>query len=72
MAPGEHDKILYELGEIKGTLTGMKDMMEAQAGRTTKVEDRITKVEGKQSWYSGAAAVVGMALGALGGKGLGF
>lgn len=47
------------VGRIEGKLDTFITQMKAQDDRTTDLEVRTRKVEGRQHWYSGAAAVVG-------------
>lgn len=52
------DGIAFTLGQVDGKL----DLLVKQAGiqddRIEKVSNRVSKVEAKQHWYAGAAAVV--------------
>jgi hypothetical protein len=59
-------KIDRDLGRVEGKLDTFIRQMETQDNRTTDLEVRTRKVESRQHWYSGAGAVVGVLLGALG------
>lgn len=54
------------VGRIEGKLDTFIEQMKAQDDRTTNLEVRTRKVENRQHWYSGAAAVAGLLLGAVG------
>lgn len=48
------------VGRIEGKLDTFITQMGAHDVRTTDLEVRTRKMEGRQHWYSGAAAAVGM------------
>lgn len=54
------------VGRIEGKLDTFIKQMEVQDRRTTDLEIRTRKVENRQHWYSGAGAVIGALLGAIG------
>jgi hypothetical protein len=58
--------ILSRLGRIEGKLDAFIKQMEAHDVRTTDIEVRTRRVENRQHWYSGAGAVLGAVLGAVG------
>jgi hypothetical protein len=58
--------ILSRLGRIEGKLDAFVKQMEAHDNRTMDIEVRTRKVENRQHWYSGAGAILGAVLGALG------
>jgi hypothetical protein len=62
--------ILSRLGRIEGKLdsfsTTVIAQMKVQDDRTTGIEVRTRKVENRQHWYSGAGAILGAVLGAVG------
>jgi hypothetical protein len=73
MVETNNDKIMEALfqikgdvGEIKGQVGAFIKQMEAHDNRTTELEVRTRKVEGRQHYYSGAGAILGAVLGALG------
>lgn len=55
-------EIHRSLGRIEGQLGTFIEQMKTQDERATNLEVRTRKLEGRQHWYSGAAAVVGMAI----------
>jgi hypothetical protein len=59
-------QIKGDVGEIKGQVGAFIKQMETHDNRTTELEVRTRKVEGRQHWYSGAGAVLGAILGGLG------
>lgn len=64
------DDLHRSVGRIEGKLDTFIAQMATQDERTTKITERIGKVESRQAWYSGAGSMVGMILGALGMHGL--
>lgn len=63
-------KLDRDLGRVEGKLDTFITQMKAQDDRTTDLEVRTRKVENRQHWYSGAGAIVGLILGALGVNGV--
>ena len=59
------DKILLELGTIKGQLKGVLVALSAHSGRLDTHSRRLGKVEGKQSWVLGAATAASAILAAV-------
>lgn len=51
----DSDKILLELGEIKGRLDGVLTALASHVERLNYHSSRIGKVETRQSWVLGAA-----------------
>jgi hypothetical protein len=51
------------VGRVEGKLDTFIAQMAQQDDRTTDLEVRTRKVENRQHWYSGAAAVIGTLLG---------
>ena len=68
--PAHIADILSRLGRIEGKLdafsTTVIAQMKVQDDRTTGIEVRTRKVENRQHWYSGAGAILGALLGAVG------
>jgi hypothetical protein len=58
--------ILSRLGRIEGKVDAFIKQMETHDVRTTDIEVRTRKVENRQHWYSGAGAILGALLGAVG------
>ena len=59
MSTNRTEEIHRSIGRIEGKLDTFIQQMKAQDDRTTDLEVRTRKVEARQHWYSGAAAVVG-------------
>jgi hypothetical protein len=64
--PAHIADILSRLGRIEGKLDAFIKQMETHDVRTTDIEVRTRRVENRQHWYSGAGAVLGAVLGAVG------
>jgi hypothetical protein len=64
--PAHIADILSRLGRIEGKVDAFIKQMEAHDGRTTDIEIRTRRMENRQHWYSGAGAVFGAILGAVG------
>lgn len=47
------------VGRVEGKIDGIVEMLAARNARDESVDKRVTAVERKQAWYSGAAAAVG-------------
>lgn len=58
------------VGRIEGKIDTFIKQLESHDVRTTDLEVRTRKVEGRQHWYSGVGAAIGMLLGAAGMKGV--
>ena len=64
--PAHIANILSRLGRIEGKVDAFIKQMETHDERTTDIEVRTRKVENRQHWYSGAGAILGAVLGAVG------
>jgi hypothetical protein len=64
--PSHIADILSRLGRIEGKVDAFIKQMETHDVRTTDIEARTRKVENRQHWYSGAGAILGAVLGAVG------
>jgi hypothetical protein len=68
--PSHIADILSRLGRIEGKLDSFSTTVIAQMkvhdDRTTDIEVRTRRVENRQHWYSGAGAILGAVLGAVG------
>ena len=58
--------IRQAIGRLEGQTSTFIEQMKAQDDRTTKLEVRVRALEKWQHFYSGAAALIGVILGALG------
>jgi hypothetical protein len=47
------------LGRVEGTLAEMSKALEAGKKDSEHIEGRLRKVENRQHWYAGGAAVIG-------------
>jgi hypothetical protein len=54
------------IGRMEGKLDSVLEERKAERERITEIEGRTRKVENRQHWYSGAGAVLGAILGAVG------
>lgn len=61
----DSERILLELGTIKGQLKGVLTALAAHSGRLDTHSRRLGKVEGKQSWVLGAATAASAILAAV-------
>lgn len=59
-------EIQRSVGRIEGQSAAFIEQMKVQDERATKLEVRVRGVENKQHWYSGAGAILGAILGAIG------
>ena len=59
-----------DLGRVEGKIDTFISQMKAQDDRTTDLEVRTRRVEGRLHWYSGIGSLAGLILGALGVHGL--
>jgi hypothetical protein len=64
--PSHIADILSRLGRIEGKVDAFIKQMETHDVRTSISVVRTRKVENRQHWYSGAGAILGAALGAVG------
>jgi hypothetical protein len=64
--PAHIADILSRLGRIEGKVDAFIKQMETHDVRTTDIEVCTRKVENRQHWYSGAGAILGAVLGAVG------
>lgn len=55
--------VRQDLGRVEGKLDAFITQMKVQDDRTTTLTARVDKVENRQHWYSGAAAMVGLLFG---------
>lgn len=55
----ENTELHRAVGRIEGKLDTFIQQMASQDDRTTDLEVRTRKVEGRMHWYSGAAAAIG-------------
>ena len=61
----DNEKILLELGTIKGQLQGVLTALISHSGRLDTHSRRLGKVEGRQSWVLGAATATSAILAAV-------
>jgi hypothetical protein len=55
----EHGQLMYAMGQMVAQIKGLKEAQITANGRTTKLEDRIGKVETKQTLSDGASITWG-------------
>jgi hypothetical protein len=60
MSEGE---VQRSMGRIEGKLDAVLDQLKAHTDLHGRLEGRVRKVEGRQHWYSGAGAAIGLVLG---------
>jgi hypothetical protein len=60
--------VKVSIARVETKLDTFIEQMAKQDDRTTKLDARVRKVENRQHWYSGAAAVVGTLFGTAGQK----
>jgi len=62
------DEIQRTLGRIESSIESLKDLVKAGNDDHDALERRVSKVEARQHWYSGAGAVLGALAGIFLGK----
>jgi hypothetical protein len=59
-------EIQRSVGRIEGQTAAFIEQMKVQDDRATKIETRVRAIERWQHFYSGAGAILGALLGAIG------
>lgn len=59
-------EIQRALGRIEGKLDGIRDRLDRGDEETKGLDDRVTKLESRAAYYSGAAGVIGAMLSVAG------
>jgi hypothetical protein len=65
-APSQVSEIHRAIGRMEGKLDSVLEERRAERERVTEIEAHTRKVEARQHWYSGAGAILGALLGAVG------
>jgi hypothetical protein len=65
-APNQIAEMHRAIGRMEGKLDHVLEERKAERERLLDIEGRTRKVENRQHWYSGAGAILGALLGAVG------